>query len=93
VVTQTDLALLLLREGQAEEGEQLVAAALEGTRTLAPGAAARILALTQAAEFFQKSGQPERSAELRAQLVSGSSGDQPASSLRASSQPGAGKPK
>jgi tetratricopeptide (TPR) repeat protein len=68
VATQLDLALLLLRQGRGEEAELLVEVVLDATGALAPGAAARTLALTQAAAFFQQRGQPERARELRARL-------------------------
>jgi serine/threonine-protein kinase len=74
VVTMLDLASVLLARDQGEEAEELVEAALDATRDLAPEAEAHTWTLAQAAAFFTKRGQPERAAELRAQLSSGSGG-------------------
>lgn len=67
VTTRCDLAEVLLMQGEDEEADALVDAALAATDALRADAPERRLAVSRAAGYFDRRGQSERAAGIRAQ--------------------------
>jgi serine/threonine-protein kinase len=67
IMTELDLAELLLSEGRGDGGSEHVEAALEATRELDPRDDRRATALTRGAAFYDKLGARDCAAALRAE--------------------------